>query len=189
MILFYSEFCPHCNVLLDTIKRFDKSNYIKLVSVDTLRNLKKPIDKIHSVPALYLLDSKKYLFGKEVFDYLILKNKFTFSGENTRDNKKMKDMPNNSQLNGQSQTYDQPQAFTLGAISAEQFSSIGENGSIITDRNYKWDVITNDDTIMPADIPLVIKDSNGNVEKDSSDSSKKLPSIEEIMKRRATDIV
>jgi hypothetical protein len=72
----------------------DKNNVIKLVSIDTLRYLKKPIDKrIHSVPALYLLDTKKILFGKEVFDYLILQNKFAFSGQNTRDNKKMKDLP------------------------------------------------------------------------------------------------
>lgn len=218
MILFYSEFCQHCNVLLDTIKRFDKSNVIRLVSIDTLRSLKKPIDpKIHSVPALYLLDNKKYLFGKEVFDYLILKNKFSFSGENTRDNKKLKDQTSDGPAPSmQPAIPGLPQAFSLGAISAESFSSFDDDkNSIISDRNYKWDIITNDSqTIMPPDTPFNAKDTRGDastssatglrdtaIARDNRDivddrnntaaasSDKKLPTLEDIMKQRANDIM
>ena len=59
MILFYSEYCKHCNVLLETIKRHDKQNIVKKVSIDLLRTLEKPIDpKIQSVPSLLLIDKK-----------------------------------------------------------------------------------------------------------------------------------
>lgn len=184
MILFYSEFCQHCNVLLDTIKRFDKDNAIKLISVDTLRSLRKPIDhKIHSVPALYLVDKKKYLFGKEVFDFLILKNKFSFSGENTRDNKKMKDINHNTSGSTENNPT-QPQAFALGAITAECFSSIDDaNNGIVNDKNYNWDFISNDDSA----IPVIAQPEKSSNSKDTSDS-KKLPSLEDIMKQRANDI-
>jgi hypothetical protein len=202
MILFYSEYCQHCTVLLDTIKRFDKANNIKLVSVDTLRSLQKPIDhKIKSVPALYLMDSKKFLFGKEVFDHLILKNKLSFAGETTRDNKKNKDLPDASiGINGGNSSAEpgQPQAFSLGAISSEFFSSIEDSGSMISDKNYNWDLITNNmpiDTDAPVAAlgqvsaiqgPAIPNVSNAS---DPKDESKKLPTMEEIMKQRANDIM
>lgn len=209
MILFYSEFCQHCNVLLDTIKRFDKNNTIKLVSIDTLRSLKKTIDpKIHSVPALYLLDNKKYLFGKEVFDFLILKNKFSFAGENTRmDNKKLKDQSNSS-ISVVEATHEFPQAFSLGSISAESFSSFDDQNNMINDKNYKWDLITNDNqSIMPTDMQydvkntkeisverenlLIQRESNipDNMRSQSITEDKKLPTLEDIMKQRANDIL
>lgn len=206
MILFYSEYCQHCTVLLDTIKRFDKTNIIKLVSVDTLRSLQKPIDHmIKCVPALYLLESKKFLFGKEVFDYLILKNKLSFAGETTRDNKKNKDLPNgpNGTAGSGQQTDTQepglPQAFALGAISAEYFSSIDDATSMINDKNYKWDLIDNNipiDTDTPIAAlgqvsalqgPVIPKELATAESKD--DSNKKLPTMEEIMKQRASDII
>lgn len=183
MILFYSEYCQHCNVLLDTIKKMDKNNVIKLVSIDTLRYLKKPIDKrIHHVPALYLLDTKKILFGKEVFDYLILQNKFAFSGQNTRDNKKMKDLPNKNNIIPQSSL--EPRAFALGAISSEHFSSIDDSNNALPDKNYKWDFVTDIDTNTSTDNQKINPQ-----DEDSKDESKKLPTMEEIMQRRANEIL
>jgi hypothetical protein len=199
MILFYSDYCQHCTVLLDTIKRFDKSNVIKMVSVDTLRSLQKPIDsKIKCVPALYLPDSKNLLFGKEVFDYLILKNKLSFAGETTRDNKKNKDLPNGVSPTVADIDPGLPQAFALGAINAESFSSIDDANSMISDKNYKWDLITNN---VPVDIDVPIT-AIGQVSAlqgpvipkelattETKEEGKKLPSMEEIMKQRASDIV
>lgn len=196
MILFFSEYCQHCNVLLDTIKKLDKNNVIKLVSIDTLRSLKKPINnKIHSVPALYLLDTKKILFGKEVFDYLILQNKFAFSGQNTRDNKKMKDLPDANTVLQQSQaTSGEPQAFVLGAISSENFSSIDNTSSSVTDKNYKWNFITNEQssvtTTTDITIQPIVSNQQSEIPKESTkDESKKLPTMEEIMQRRANEIL
>ena len=73
MILFYSDFCPHCRMLLDTIKRHDSKGAIKLVSIEALRAQRNAVPpQIHSVPALLLPGTKQFLYGKHVFDYLLL---------------------------------------------------------------------------------------------------------------------
>ncbi len=190
MILFYSEFCQHCTVLLDTVRKFDKGHAIKLISIDTLRSLKKTIDpRIHSVPALYIIETKKYLFGKEVFDFLILQNKATLSGENTREAKNIKEPV-------------QPSAFTLGSISAESFATIEDNThDMIADKTYKWDFINNDANITGATSIEEGLNVTGNISNpvnqvattpvtvNTQQNEYKLPSMEEIMKRRATDIL
>ena len=191
MILFYSEFCQHCTVLLDTIKRHDKNNMIKTVSIDLLRSLNKPIDPaIHSVPALLLLTTKEYLFGKNVFDYLLLPNRgVLFSNQVTSREKGSKDTtittdPSLPQLNTNS-TPDEPQAFTLGAISAEQFSSIDDVNNAIEDKNYSWGMISEESTVISGE------DSNKDVNKpldDGGSNKKNLPTMEEIMKQRASDM-
>lgn len=73
MILFYSEYCPHCRMLLDTVKRHDANGYVKLACIENLRAKGQNIPpQIHSVPALLLVPSKQILYGKTVFDYLLL---------------------------------------------------------------------------------------------------------------------
>lgn len=191
MILFYSEFCQHCTVLLDTIKRHDKNNMIKTVSIDLLRSLNKPIDPdIHSVPALMLLNSneKEYLFGKNVFDYLLLPNRgVLFSNQVSSREKGSKDMQIQDSSISQTKTQDvpdEPQAFTLGAISAEQFSSIDDVNNAIEDKNYNWGVISDDNSSM-----INAPDFQNDVNKPLDGGSKKnLPTMEEIMKQRASDI-
>ena len=184
MILFYSSYCSHCNILLETIQKHDKNKMIKLVSIDTLRSLQKPIDpKIHSVPALLLLNTKEYLFGKAVFDYLILPNRgVLFSGQTTRDEKRpARDVDGN--INGALENAEipgEPHAFVLGAISAEQFSTIDDDNSIVHDKNYNWDRIDNTGTQSTV-LPQAKTD-------DSESTKKKLPTMEEIMKQRALDV-
>jgi uncharacterized membrane protein YcgQ (UPF0703/DUF1980 family) len=187
MILFYSEYCLHCKILLETIKKHDSSSIIKTVSIDTLRTLKKPIDpKIHSVPALLLLNTKEYLFGKAVFDYLLLPNRgVLFATQLTRDKKPKDSIANNDNLSQNKALYSgNPQAFTLGSITAEYFSSIDDSNNIITDKNYNWDLINNDNAI---------KDdlSTFDIEKPKTENNDKdkLPTIEEIMKQRANDVL
>jgi hypothetical protein len=168
---------------------------VKLVSIDTLRSLRKPIDpKIHSVPALLLLQTKEYLFGKAVFDYLLLPNRgVLFSGQ-LRDNKNTKDTKHVIQVSDsdENRSTGDPQAFTLGSISAEYFSSIEDTNSMINDKNYKWDLIDNNaqiSTDLP-NMPIVSAVSAGVVSVEENDDKKqKLPSLEEIMKRRAQDII
>lgn len=202
MILFYSEFCNHCTVLLDTIKRHDKNNMIKTVSIDLLRSLNKPIDPaIHSVPALLLLNTKEYMFGKSVFDYLLLPNRgVLFSGQVTSRDKGNKDttISDTTTLTQHAdKTPDEPQAFTLGAISAEQFSSIDDINNGIEDKNYSWGIISDESTTISGvsndSIPgLLGDDSNKDVNKpldDGGNNKKNLPSMEEIMKQRASDIM
>ena len=185
MILFYSSYCSHCNVLLETIQKHDKTKMIKLVSIDTLRSLKKPIDpKIHSVPALLLLNTKEYLFGKAVFDYLLLPNRgILFSGQTTRDEKRpARDVDGNISTLESTDLPGEPRAFVLGAISAEQFSTIDDENSIVHDKNYNWDMIDSSNTSTTPSITPTIKTDDSD-----SSSKKKLPSMEEIMKQRALD--
>lgn len=59
-------------MLLDTIKRHDVDKIIKLVSVEALKNNGKLPSVVHSVPALMLTEERKLMFGKQVFDYLLL---------------------------------------------------------------------------------------------------------------------
>ena len=73
-------------------------------------------------------------------------------------------------------------AFALGSISAEQFSSIDDdNNSLINDKNYNWDLISNDNTINTETTP------KQNTE--DSDRKKGLPTLEDIMKQRANDMI
>ena len=204
MILFYSEFCQHCTVLLETIKRHDKNGMIKLVSIDLLRSLQKPIDpKIHSVPALMLTNTKEYMFGKQVFDHLLLPNRgVLFSTQMSRDNKPTKDIsdPNMPVLTSKSDIVGEPGeplAFSLGAISAEQFSSIDDDENTqLNDRNYNWDVIS-DSAISIAstvnesqNVPRVPNVDTFDISKPKERGTKEsLPSMEEIMKQRASDIL
>lgn len=74
MILFYSDYCGHCRMLIETIKSYDKDQkLIKPVSIDVLRSKGKSIPvNIKSVPTLYIPLNKEYKVGKQVFDYLLL---------------------------------------------------------------------------------------------------------------------
>jgi len=179
MILFYSEFCQHCNVLLETISRHDTEKTIKTVSIDLLRTLKKPIDpKIQSVPALLLVNTKEYLFGKAVFDYLLLPNRgVLFSGQSSRGEKK--ELGTN-QPHGNADVSDEPSAFSLGTITTEMFSPIDENDTSLSNRNFNWEVIGESSSEISQE--TIDKYSN-----DSGSSKKNLPTMEDIMKQRASD--
>lgn len=59
-------------MLLDTIKRHDIDKTIKLLSIEALKTSGKLPAVVHSVPALMLTDEKRLMFGKHVFDYLLL---------------------------------------------------------------------------------------------------------------------
>jgi len=198
MILFYSNFCQHCNILLETIQKHDKNKMVKFVCVDTLRSMQKPLDpKIHSVPALLLLNTKEYLFGKAVFDYLLLPNRgVLFSSNSTRNEKRITrdadtgvdglQVPPTAQV-----IPDEPMAFTLGAISAEHFSNIDDSDGTVNDKNYNWDMIDNNGTsgtIMHSTIGIT-GSSGVTTSSDESEGRKKLPTMEEIMKQRSMDIM
>lgn len=73
MLLFYSDHCAHCRMLLVTIKRYDPQGKVRLVSVDALRAAGRGVPpQVHSVPCLLVRDERRYLYGKQVFDFLLL---------------------------------------------------------------------------------------------------------------------
>jgi hypothetical protein len=163
MILFYSVFCNHSKMLLEHIKRYDKEKVIKLVSIDDLRNKNINIEsKIHSVPAFMILPSKELLFGKAVFDYLLLPGRgILCSTQSTRLDKAISgenDMiPLANTGNGTLGTGTgtgtasgdcEPLAFTLNTASfSDNFSIIEDETKELSDKNYNWDFITNDNNI------------------------------------------
>ena len=192
MILFYSVFCNHCKMLLEHIKRYDKEKVIKLVSIDDLRSRNINIEsKIHSVPAFMILPSKELLFGKSVFDYLLLPGRgILCSTQSTRLDKVVSgenDMiplanTGNGTLgsgsigtggsgtvgtNGGSggSSDNEPMAFTLNTASfSDNFSIIEDETKELNDKNYNWDFITNDNNITDGikNIPTPINSDDGN---------------------------
>ena len=63
-------------MLLETLKSLDKNKQIKLISVDYIKSNNIIIDpRITHIPAMLLPDVNKIIFGKEVFDYLLLPGK------------------------------------------------------------------------------------------------------------------
>lgn len=194
MILIYSEYCQHCNILIETIKKHDKNNIVKKISVDLLRNEGYQIQEIiHSVPALLvkedinITDKKDILFGKQVFDYLLLPNRgalFTIDN-NTRLNKDTKDSKQeNININDNNENSDEPMAFSLGSSMSDNFSSLDEESdNLLKDKNYKWDLLENynNENFDPVSINPISSTSDN--------SDKKLPSLEELLNKRSKDII
>lgn len=195
MILFYSVYCNHCKMLLEHLKRYDKEKIIKLVSIDDLRS--KNIDigsKIHSVPAFMILPSKEILFGKAVFDHLLLPGRgILCSTQSTRLDKTASGTGSSGSC-GDSDVLmplantgggvggeDEPLAFTLNTASfSDNFSIIENDTQELNDKNYNWDFITNDSNI---------SDGIKNISSDASDTSmskseKTTNSLEELKKLR-----
>jgi len=174
MILFYSDTCQHCSVLLDTIKRYDNKKTIKLVCIDTKINIVKEI--IKNVPALMFLPSKEIIYGKKVFDYLIMPDRgYLFTSKSGRNNKEdLSSLSSPIPLNNEKT--DEPEAFTLGSILTDNFSNIDDDDMINKNKIYKWDFIENDNR-------------NINIEREFKEklnekTNKNLPSIEELTRDR-----
>jgi len=175
MILFYSTSCQHCSVLLDTIKRHDTKKTIKLLCIDTKISLIK--SKITNVPALMFLPTKEVIYGKAVFDYLLLPNRgYLFANNSTRDKGGSESSSLNAPVPMNNQpSIDEPHAFSLGSVLSDSYSDIDDkNSSISINKNYKWDFIEGDNSQPPL-----------NMDKDFKEKSeKKLPSLEELTKER-----
>ena len=194
MILFFSVYCNHCKMLLEHIKRYDKEKIIKLVSIDDLRNKNINIEsKIHSVPAFMILPSKELLFGKAVFDHLLLPGRgILCSSQNTRMDKTGVGgsgdndiIPLNNTNNGgnggnANSEESEPLAFTLNTASfSDKFSIIEDETKELNDKNYNWDFITNDNNITDG-----IKNIAGDDTQLSSKGEKINQSMEDLIKFR-----
>lgn len=194
MILFYSEYCEHCTILLDTIKRHDKNKKIKLLSIDYLRSINRNIDnRIHSVPALMFMPSKELIFGKAVFDHLLLPNRGVLFSDQHSTRDKEKNLNENIQIPIENNAIiDEPSAFTLGSISSDYFSNIDDdnlNNTNSKDKNYNWTSINNS-----TDTTTTIEKKGENIPSKlpglnlDDKIPKKLPTMEEILQQREKDI-
>lgn len=174
MILFYSDSCKHCSVLLDTIKRHDTKKTIKLVVIDSIVN--KISHKIKAVPALMFMPSREIMYGKTVFDYLLLPNRgYLFTSNSTRE-KQETNINTNVNTNTNIEIINEPVSFTLGSIIADNYSDISDDNINSMNLNetklYNWGVIEEEET------------KKDFIKLDSEKSQKKLPSIDELQKQR-----
>jgi hypothetical protein len=145
MILFYSDNCPHSKMLLETIKRHNAEEFIKCISIDVLRAVGKNLPQIHSVPALLILPQNEIIFGKSVFDYLLLPKtgKLFNPPEKTNSQKPPERAATVSS---------EPKSFSIMSSSSgfsDNFAMIDENPEInnfgLDDRVYGWATIDNSD--------------------------------------------
>ena len=183
MILFYSLSCQHCSILLETIKKHDTKKTIKLVCIDSKINILK--NKITNVPALMFIPSKEIIYGKAVFDYLLLPNRgYLFTNNNTREKTNTTNSDNSSinspiPLNKEI-IPDEPSAFSLGSVLTDNFSNIDDDNinsmNINNDKIYRWDLVdTNNNTNNLEDEYKAMA---------AKSDSRKLPSLEELTKER-----
>lgn len=168
MILFYSDFCNHCKMLLDTIKRHDTRSTIKLVCIESVQQSGRKVPpQIHSVPAL-ILETKSIMFGKQVFDYLLLPGRGVLLNQPA--SKLVSDVVPSEQ--------DGPMAYVLGSTHSDQFSMIeGEDLSGLTDRSYAWTNIHDDAAI-----------TNNEPFQEETRSKKELPDINAIREQRQLEL-
>ena len=130
-------------MLLDTIKRHDSQGMVKLACVEALRAKKQAIpSQIHSVPALVLLPNKQTLFGKHVFDYLLLPG----SGKlltSPQTNAKPESVANASANGNANSPMGEPFAYSMGSSSSlsDNFAMIEQDVHPmqgLQDRAYTW---------------------------------------------------
>lgn len=166
MYLFYSEFCDHCNMLIDTIKKHNAEDTIKFVSVDNLRsNGVKLNSRIHSVPSIFFKENDRFIFGKEVFDYLLLPGSGILLKQST---KKMNTIKSNS--------LDSKDPVGINSYVGQSFENL-ENEDELIGNISMFDTINGESDVKPV----------LNVD-DSDKSHKKLPSMEQIMKDRELEL-
>ena len=146
MILFYSDNCGHCKMLLETIKRYNTNNIIKYVSIDMLKATGKNLNQIHSVPALMIMPEKKLIFGKNVFDYLLLPKSGKLLQQQTE---KTSEKPNELQMNTQTSN-DEPLSFSMNTSKfSDNFAMIEDDTNIsnngLYDQSYRWSSLNAED--------------------------------------------
>ena len=189
MILFYSDSCPHSKMLIETINRYNATEYIKFVSIDVLRALGKNIPQIHSVPALMILPENKLLFGKDVFDYLLLPR----TGKLLNMNELKSNQPNQGNQ-GNSSTHpvqkqepksDEPAAFVGSAGFSDSFSMIENDDQVanfgLDDRTYSWE------SLDPSDMDKLKVDESSSVSVNTRPKKTEF-NLDEFRSKRALDL-
>ncbi len=123
-------------MLIDTIRRHDTHKLVKQISIEGMKKIGKPVPpQIHSVPALLLQqgNGKAYLYGKQVFDYLLAPG----SGKLLTAQPARVSNPASTA----SQDPMEPSAFVLGSSLSDSFSMIENAENHMDDRLYNWTTV------------------------------------------------
>jgi hypothetical protein len=163
MLLFYSDQCSHCTMLIETLKTLDKQKQVKLISVDYLKSNQIIFDaRITHVPAMLLLDFNKIIFGKEVFDHLLLPGKGVLLKPSNGTTQSVVDL---SEPSG------------IDSYISQSYENIDENDNYLTGPVTIWENLNTQTNVIQPDIKPI-----GNT--DTEKSHKQLPSLAEIQKMR-----
>ncbi len=166
MFLFYSDTCSHCTMLIESLKSLDKQKQIKLISIDYLKSNNIAFDtRITHVPAMLLANSK-IIFGKDVFDYLLLPGKGILLKTNNS-NSTVNDINNSTEPDG------------LDSYISQSYENINENDTYLTGPVKIWENL--DSTYSKTPITTNTKPIGNN---DTEKSHKQLPSLAEIQQMR-----
>lgn len=167
-------------MLLDQIQRYDKKYLFKLVNVEKIlsKGLKLP-PEVQCVPTLMIsTPQRRYLFGKQLFDYLLLPNKGILFQMN-------KPTPNETTQASSSSLTNEPLAFAFGScMSGDMFSFIEENGQQNTNDNHKrygWSSLQDDGNILTAE-------AIGSLKLEEGRSKSNLPDVSQLRAEREIDI-
>jgi hypothetical protein len=163
MLLFYSDQCSHCTMLIETLKTLDKQKQVKLISVDYLKSNQIIFDvRITHVPAMLLPEFNKIIFGKEVFDHLLLPGKGVLLKPTTTNLQSAVDL---SEPSG------------LDSFISQSYENIDDNDTYLTGPVTIWENLDEKTNVIQPDIKPI-----GNT--DTEKSHKQLPSLAEIQKMR-----
>lgn len=169
MFLFYSDGCNHCTMLLETLKTLDKQHRIKLINIDYLKSNNIIFDsRITHVPAMLLKEYNKIIFGKEVFDYLLLPGKGVLLTEGTKG-------PVGTEGSIETKNNDEPSG--VDSYISQSYENINDMDDYITGPVTIWENLDSKSNVAIQPIKPI-----GNT--DTSREHKQLPSLAEIQKMR-----
>jgi hypothetical protein len=191
LLLFYSVNCGHCRMLLDSVNRHDKNKMVKLACIESLISENRLPPQIHSVPAMMVILEKKFLYGKNVFDYLLLPGtgKLVQQGGG-QENDAFRNVANNNAIapNKPANTSeaDEPLGFSISLNGmSDRFSLIDDETADEfgnNDRQYNWASLSTTDT--PPQTDPAYLTVNADVR-----TKKELPSLADLQELRALDMV
>lgn len=177
MLLFYSNHCKSCSMLLDNIKRYNATEHFKLVNIDIYLSKGVSLPKtVHSVPSILFMDSKNVISGKQVFDFLLIPTKgFLFNLPN-------KNKDTSSTKDTTSAIINEPMSFSIiGNSLGDGFSMIEDEPSKINENriNYWADINENQ--------KIETSEEDNSMNKDTR-TNKNLPDISNIQSSREMDL-
>jgi hypothetical protein len=150
-------------MLIETLKTLDKQKLVKLISIDYLKSNQIIFDvRITHVPAMLLPDFNKIIFGKEVFDHLLLPGKGVLLKPTTTNSQSVLDL---SEPSG------------LDSFISQSYENIDENDNYLTGPVTIWENLDTQTNVIQPNIKPI-----GNT--DTEKSNKQLPSLAEIQKMR-----
>ena len=188
LLLFYSINCGNCRMLLDSVERYDKNRIIKTVCIETLINDNRLPQQIHSVPSLLIINEHIFLYGKQVFDYLLLPGagKLVLQPEDPKTNISNNNLNSLNTSENKSSSEDEPLGFSISLNGmSDGFSLIEDIEADLSnmgnnDRQYNWTPIETAN-IQPTEQSFTEINYDARSRKD-------LPSLALLQEQRALDL-